>query len=321
MKQKTDKKRTNDIYLLASGARGYNDEASIDKLKLYAIGSGTVRALIELLDIAPNLYFENKAVKKRVDSAIVECSTSASGLHLVALREYAKATELNKNPELSVEENNAFVKNAIRNKNLYPGIISSLQAEIINMGSTYCSTDDMMAEKLDELLKAQNIYEQSKRVLNGRNVEKSFLDARSAYLDEAKSSNLADAQVSKAKAHLIDKEYCLSSEEKGDYSLLSLSVASKISPSVEKDYFVAQCLAFDSKITESDYLRSLMNIEHEGKPSSESKREIDLGKTIDEYYKTDLTSDILLINRALNECSFKDDNTQPDSPIFGGDND
>ena len=283
MKTKADKKTTNDIYLLASGARGYNNELSLNALTYYAIGTGRVRALIELLDIAPNLYFENKAVKKAVDSAINRSSDYASILHLVALKEYADATETTSFIGVNKNKSNDFIERSMHNRNLTSRLISILCDDIVRLESEDFS-DPQLKDKYSALEDAKKDLEKYSNIANLlNNVGIAFTRARSAYLDEAKSLNPADAQVSKAKAHLIDKKYNLGKEEKGDYSLLSLSVASKICPSLEKDYFVAQCLAFDSKITESDYLRTLMNIAHENKPSRESVAAVDVGMEIEKF--------------------------------------
>ena len=353
MKTKEDKKTTNDIYLLASGARGYNNELSLNALTYYAIGTGDERALIELLDIAPNLYFENKAVQKCVDSAIKrgensggELLDSGSFWHLKALKEYADATETTSFIGVNKNKSNNFIEKSIANRNVALNLVSIFTDDIIKLESVD-PTDPYLKTKyslLEDAKKEVEKYSSIAHLLD--KVGNAFKDARSAYLDEAKSLNLADAQVSKAKAHLIDKKYYLRKEEKGDYSLLSLSVASKISPSLEKDYYLAQCLAYDSKISESDYLRTLMNIAHENKPSSESIAAVDVGMEIEKFEDAEPRLLFLDPNQPIdyppkdssNPPKLLDPNEPIDyptnphffngefksyspSPIFGGDND
>ncbi len=354
MREKKDKKTTNDIYLLASGARGYNDEFSINKLKYYAIGTGDERALIELLDIAPNLYFENKAVQKCVDSAIKrgensggELLDSGSFWHLKALKEYADATETTSFIGVNKNKSNDFINRSVANRNVALSLVSIFTEDISKLESTN-PTDPHLKTKYSLLEDAKNEVQKYSSIAHLLDkVNNAFKKARNAYLEEAKSSGLEDAQICKAKAHLINKNFNFGLENKGDYSLISLTIASKINPSVEKDYYLAQCLAYDSKISESDYLRSLMRINYNGgKDSVGTTWAIETGKDLEKF--EDAEPRLLFLDPNLsdnmpdnpnNEAPKLLDPNEPidypsnphffngefksysPSPIFGGDND
>ena len=280
-----------DAYLASIGARAYgvctghlgelkhdSDLGYIDDLAYFAIGTGYVRALIELLDIAPNYYADNKLIKHIVDRKIERGGEDATYLHLKAQREYAIATALNKNQELSVEENNAFVKNSIRNKHSLSNKISSLHSEIIQLSMCQALVEEIN-NKITEYEETQKAYNEISNMPNIATVEKCFIDARNAYLEQVKNaSSLEDAVICKANAHLIAKDFNLQCEEKkmGNVTKI-MQIASKVKPTAESVYYLTRCEFADGAISQREYESRLMHFSDKTPRTSNFMFTIDFG--------------------------------------------
>lgn len=242
------------------GAMEQSNANYVYDLACFAIETQNPIALSELLSIAPNYYYENEAVGKIVDKVIEKEGDSAVGLHLSARREYSIATLKNSDPNLSTEENNELVKNAICKKNLYSGIKNSLQAEIAEMGQIY-SGGKRMEEKIAQYDKANAIYDECCSYLNIDTVEKAFAKARNAYLKEAEGAGIEDAMICKANAHIIRDEFNLPVQEKGVLlNTASLFIASKITNSPVLNYYLNRCEFIDKHITNCKYADRLKEI-------------------------------------------------------------
>lgn len=254
-----------DSYYAIAGARANSNAYNLDTLACYAVAMGDQRALVELLDIAPEYYTNNKGVKNAVDSIVWNSPASAKVMHLKALREVALVAEAQKEniaqiqagtPKELRESNGQFVKKAIANRSLYSSIISSVQAELIAEYMSSMPNEKRIEDAHNRLEDAENNYK--KYNLAGLDTVQGMLTvARDKYLEESKSAGYTDSLISKANAHLLDKDFCLTGGEE-NYGLLGLVIASKVNGNAEVDYFLNRCKHCDHHITDNKY-HSYMN--------------------------------------------------------------
>ncbi len=291
MKKNIEKTELNDLYYAIAGARANSDIAyNVETLACYAVATGNKRALIELLDINPEFYTENKGVKNAVDNAVVSDATSAEIMHLKALRQVAIVADSEKEtiaqiqaetPEGLRESNGEFVKNAIARKNLYGDIKSKVQAEIVQEYMSSMPNEKRIEDAHNRLEDAENNYK--KYNLPGLNTIQGMLTvARDRYLAESKTAGYTASLISKANAHLLDKDFCLSGGEE-NYGLLGLVIASKVNGNAEVDYVLNRCKLSDNHITEDKFCLYLDAMQDRYLFSPDFVESVEMGSVICEY--------------------------------------
>ena len=268
---KRTKTMIDDMYVAICGAKSKPDvrgfigaikktkENFVYDLACFGAETGFGEALITLLDIAPNYYFENEAICAKVDKFILDKDNedSALALHLDALRKQAIAIQKNSDPNKSTEENNNLVKDAICKKNLYSGIMNSLQAQIAELGQTY-SGGRRMEEKIAQYEQAKAIYDANNSIQGIAEVEGAFAKAREAYLEEAKGAGIEEKLICNANAHLIREEFNLPVQESGVlFNMAELYFASNFSKSLALKYYYNECALVDKYITNAEYTERL----------------------------------------------------------------
>ncbi len=262
------------------GLKHDNSLGYIDDLAYFAIATGNENALVELLDIAPNYYAENKTIKEIVNNHVQRGGDYATCLHLKAQREYAIATAFNKNPELSTEENNNLVKNAIRNKHSLSNKLGSLHSEIIQLSMSQASVEQIN-NKITEYEETQKAYNEINKMPNIAMVEKCFIDARNAYLEQTKNTYLEDALICKANAHIIAKDFGLQGEEKGMGAVKkAMRVSLKLNPTLAVSYYLNRCEFVDEAITQREYESRMMHVSDSTLRSANFMCALDVGYKI-----------------------------------------
>ena len=279
-----------DSYYAIAGARASSNAYNLDTLACYAVAMGDQRALVELLDIAPEYYTNNKGVKNAVDSIVCNSPASAKVMHLKALREVALVAEAQKEtiaqikagtPEELRESNGQFVKKAIANRSLYSSIISSVQAELIAEYMSSMPNEKRIEDAHKRLEDAENNYK--KYNLPGLNAIQGMLTvARDKYLEESKGAGYTASLISKANAHLLDIDYSLQGGEE-NYGLLALVIASKVNGNAEVDYFLNRCKLSDNHITEDKFCSYLYAMQDRYLFSKDFVDMVETGSAICEY--------------------------------------
>ena len=268
---KTNKKNTElkDLYCAIAGARvNSNSELHVSTLANYAVATCNRKGLIELLDIAPEQYTQNKGVRNAVDHAVVSDVTSAEIMHLKALRKLAIVAEEEKEtiaklqaetPEDLRESNAQFVKIAIARRNLYSGIMNSLYAQVIKEEMSSKADEKRLEEFYAKLENAKNNHEKY-NIPGLTTVEAMFTNSRDQYWIEARAAGHKESLLCQANAHLIDKDFCLP-KSKDKYDLLGLFVTAKISGDPALDYHLTRCKLCDNHIT-NDTFNSYLDVMH-----------------------------------------------------------
>ncbi len=241
----TNNIKNNDLYIILSSIESKDNGYSVLELRNYAVATKSADALIKLLEIEGSFYMSDNAVKSLVEEKIAENPCSARGMHLEA---HKRAVEYGWSHWGSADT--GFVRNFIREKNQKAREIKELDKEIAHYDGK--GEFDNLLESLDEKIGRRALkvasFKKNEMRLKTSGCETIYNFAMNLYEEEAKSLNPAEANISKAKAHLIQRAYGF--DDNLTYSYDELSQASSALPkNLELKYNQIHCALTDKELT------------------------------------------------------------------------